>query len=236
MTRDDGTRAAYPRDAGRVGLATLAPPVRKMDTGRTCLDPRGPDMFEKFTDEARRVVVFAQEESGRLHHDYIGTEHLLLGLLRVEDGGAAAILADRRVDLAGARRRVEEIIGPGQAGDEADHIPFTPRAKKILEMALREAMELGQRHIGTEHLLLAMLREGGGVGARILQAYDVDLVSVRQRVAEGPGPAPQTPAGNPEAPAGPEPPVSSLLERLDRIEGLLAQMAARLAAIERRLD
>ena len=125
-------------------------------------------MFERFTDRARRVVVLAQEESQRLSHNYIGSEHLLLGLLAEREGVAARALESLNVTLTAAREQVEEIIGPGQQTPRG-HIPFTPRAKKILELSLREALTMGSEVIDTEHLLLGLIDEGDGVGAQILQ-------------------------------------------------------------------
>ena len=127
-------------------------------------------MFERFTDRARRVVVLAQDEARRLDHDYIGTEHLLLGLLHEGQGVAAQALDGLGVDLAEVRRRVEEIIGRGQHAPSG-HIPFTPRAKKVLELSLREALDLGHDYIGTEHILLGIVREGQGVAAQVLAAH-----------------------------------------------------------------
>nr|BFE80305.1 hypothetical protein GCM10020093_029060 [Planobispora longispora] len=124
-------------------------------------------MFERFTDRARRVVVLAQEEARRLKHDYIGTEHLLLGLIGEEDGIAARALQSFEISLEDVRRDVEEIIGQGST-TPSDHIPFTPRAKKVLELSLREALHLHHDYIGTEHILLGLVREEEGVAAQVL--------------------------------------------------------------------
>ena len=140
-------------------------------------------MFEKFTDRARRVVVLAQEESRLLDCEHIGTEHLLLGILREGEGAAALALAGLSLDLDQARRIVLELTGRGD-GAPSGHVPFTPRAKKVLELALREALEMGHDYIGTEHLLLGLLREGEGVGAQVLQRVGADLDTVRQQVIE----------------------------------------------------
>jgi Clp amino terminal domain, pathogenicity island component/ClpX C4-type zinc finger len=140
-------------------------------------------VFERFTDRARRVVVLAQEEARLLNHNYIGTEHLLLGLIHERDGVGARALASLGVSLAAARARVGEIIGTGGQAPSG-HIPFTPRAKKVLELSLREAMQLGHDHIGTEHVLLGIVREGEGVAAHVLVQLGADLSSVRQRVVE----------------------------------------------------
>ncbi len=140
-------------------------------------------MFERFTDKARRAVVLAQEEARTLDHNYIGTEHLLLGLLREEDGVAARALGSLGVSLEAVRRDVEAIIGRGEAVPKG-HIPFTPRAKKVLELALREALQLGHNYIGTEHILLGLVREGEGVAAQVLQKLGADLNRVRQTVVQ----------------------------------------------------
>ncbi len=124
-------------------------------------------MFERFTERARRVVVLAQEEARMLDHSYIGTEHILLGLAHEGDGVAAQVLGSLGLTLETARDQVEQMIGRGSAAPSG-HIPFTPRAKKVLELSLREALELKQSYIGTEHILLGLIREGHGVGARIL--------------------------------------------------------------------
>jgi len=125
-------------------------------------------MFERFTDQARRVVVLAQEEAHQLGHGYIGTEHILLGLLAEGDGLAAQALASLDITLDASRELVVEILGEG-TGQPAGHIPFTPRTKKVLELSLREAQRLGDNYIGTEHILLGMAREGEGVGAQVMQ-------------------------------------------------------------------
>jgi hypothetical protein len=140
-------------------------------------------VFERFTDRARRVVVLSQEEARRLNHNYIGTEHLLLGLIREEDSIAARAIASFHVSLADVRSKVEGIVGRGGTSPSG-HIPFTPRAKKVLELALREALALQHNYIGTEHMLLGVIREGEGVAAQVLRELDVDLVAVRQRVVE----------------------------------------------------
>jgi len=124
-------------------------------------------MFERFTNRARHAVVLAQEESRRLHHNYIGTEHVLLGLLGEPDGLAGRALTGLGVTLEGTRERVAAIVGTGTA-EPAGHIPFTPRAKKVLELSLREALRLGHNYIGTEHILLGLIREGDGVAAQVL--------------------------------------------------------------------
>jgi ATP-dependent Clp protease ATP-binding subunit ClpC len=140
-------------------------------------------MFERFTDRARRVVVLAQEESRLLHHDHIGTEHLLLGLIHERDGVAAVALETMGVDLATTRAEVEEMVGRGTAAPSG-HIPFTPPAKKVLELSLREALQLGHNYIGTEHLLLGLLREESGVAARVLAALGVDVSTTRRTVVD----------------------------------------------------
>ena len=140
-------------------------------------------MFERFTDRARRVVVLAQEEARMLSHNYIGTEHILLGLIHEGEGVAAKALESLGISLEAVRSQVEEIIGQGQQAPSG-HIPFTPRAKKVLELSLREALQLGHNYIGTEHILLGLIREGEGVAAQVLQKLGADLNRVRQTVIQ----------------------------------------------------
>jgi hypothetical protein len=140
-------------------------------------------MFERFTDRARRVVVLAQEEARMLSHNYIGTEHLLLGLIHEGEGVAARALEAMGISLEVVRLQVEEIIGQGQQ-EPSGHIPFTPRAKKVLELSLREATQLGHEYIGTEHILLGLVREGDGVAAQVLVKLGGDLNRVRLQVIE----------------------------------------------------
>ena len=140
-------------------------------------------MFERFTDRARRVVVLAQEEARMLNHNYIGTEHILLGLIHEGEGVAAKALESLGIALEGVRQQVEEIIGQGQQAPSG-HIPFTPRAKKVLELSLREALQLGHNYIGTEHILLGLIREGEGVAAQVLVKLGADLARVRQQVIQ----------------------------------------------------
>ncbi len=140
-------------------------------------------MFERFTDRARRVVVLAQEEARMLNHNYIGTEHILLGLIHEGEGVAAKALESLGISLEAVRSQVEEIIGQGQQAPSG-HIPFTPRAKKVLELSLREALQLGHNYIGTEHILLGLIREGEGVAAQVLMKLGADLSRVRQQVIQ----------------------------------------------------
>jgi ATP-dependent Clp protease ATP-binding subunit ClpA len=140
-------------------------------------------MFQRFTDRARRVVVLAQEEARNLNHDYVGTEHVLLGLIHEGEGVAAKALEAVGISLPGLRQKVEETVGQGQ-GSPSAHIPFTPRTKKVLELSLREAHMLGHDYIGTEHILLGLIREGDGVAAQVLVSLGADLNRVRQQVME----------------------------------------------------
>jgi ATP-dependent Clp protease ATP-binding subunit ClpC len=195
-------------------------------------------MFERFTDRARRVVVLAQEESQRLSHNYIGTEHLLLGLLAERDGVAARALESLNVTLTAAREQVEEIIGLGDQKPHG-HIPFTPRAKKILELSLREALTTGSEVIDTQHLLLGLIDEGDGVGAQILQRLDATAQAVRETVARlinaepeaaevtGPGAEPRAVSVSRQ--------VRIRVDALTEVRDLLLSMDRRLSAIERHL-
>ena len=140
-------------------------------------------VFERFTDRARHVVVYAQEEARMLNHNYIGTEHILLGLIHEGEGVAARALDVMSISLDAARARVEEIIGQGTQ-PPIGHIPFTPRGKKVLELSLREALQMGHNYIGTEHILLGLVREGEGVGAQVLREMGAELERVRQTVMQ----------------------------------------------------
>src|SRR5437899_12615895 len=190
-------------------------------------------MFERFTDRARRVVVLAQEEARLLNHNYIGTEHILLGLIHEGEGVAAKALESLGISLEAVRAQVEEIIGQG-GSSPSGHIPFTPRAKKVLELSLREALQLGHNYIGTEHILLGLIREGEGVAAQVLVKLGADLSRVRQQVIQllsgysGPGgqaeKAGATPGGS-----GQETPSGSLV--LDQFGRNLTQQAR-----EKKLD
>jgi ATP-dependent Clp protease ATP-binding subunit ClpA len=205
-------------------------------------------MFERFTDRARRVVVLAQHEARELGHNYIGTEHILLGLLREDQGVAAKALGELDIGLDAVRVEVLEIIGPGP-GVPTGHIPFTPRAKKVLELSLREALQFGHNYIGTEHILLGLIREGEGVAAQVLVKLGADLDRVRQqvvrllhgyqaRVAASAG-ASMEEAGLLGARASPVVALGIQLNTLsERVEAVMRRLAAidtRLAAIETRL-
>src|SRR5712671_5979166 len=184
-------------------------------------------MFERFTDRARRVVVLAQEEARMLNHNYIGTEHILLGLIHEGEGVAAKSLESLGISLEGVRSQVEEIIGQGQQAPSG-HIPFTPRAKKVLELSLREALQLGHNYIGTEHILLGLIREGEGVAAQVLVKLGADLSRVRQQVIQllsgYSGPGGQDPkAGSTPGGSGEQTPSGSLV--LDQFGRNLTQLA-----------
>jgi ATP-dependent Clp protease ATP-binding subunit ClpA len=140
-------------------------------------------MFERFTERARRVVVLAQDEARMLNHDWIGTEHLLLGLIGEGGGVAARALESLGISLDAVRRQVEEVIDQGEQAPP-EHMPFTPRAKKVLELAFREARALGHNYIGTEHLLLGLIREGDGVAAQVLVRLGADLNRAREQVIQ----------------------------------------------------
>ena len=175
-------------------------------------------MFERFTERARQVIVLAQEEARMLRHNYIGTEHLLLGLLREADGVAARVLGTLEVGLEEVRGEVTRIVGEGDHESQGQ-IPFTPRAKKVLELALREALSLGHNYIGTEHILLGLMRESEGVAARILNDLDVDADRARQevmRVLSGPSRRPSRSTAAPEPAEGKERKSSKVLDQFGR--------------------
>ncbi|MBV9663097.1 MAG: NDP-hexose 4-ketoreductase, partial [Actinobacteria bacterium] len=140
-------------------------------------------MFERFTDRARRVLVLAQEEARLLNHNFIGTEHILLGLIHEGEGVAAKALESLGISLEAVREKVEETIGPAGSSTTGSP-PFTPRAKKVLELSLREALQLSHSYIGTEHILLGIVREGEGVAAEILKSHAPDLLAVRMEVLD----------------------------------------------------
>jgi len=188
-------------------------------------------MFERFTNQARQVVVLAQEESRKLNHNYIGTEHLVLGLLHEGNGTGARALESMGITLEAAQHEVETRIGRGKQ-EQAGHIPFTARAKKSLELSLRESLALGQNYIGTGHLLLGLIRKGDGVGIEVLVSLGADLNVLRRRVVEllqddteqGAAPSPPrrgAPRGSARTP--------------ETIQALLGAIDARLSAIERHL-
>jgi ATP-dependent Clp protease ATP-binding subunit ClpA len=204
-------------------------------------------MFERFTEQSRRVVVLAQEESRMLRHNHIGSEHLLLGMLHEQGGTATDVLASAGITIEAARSQVGELAGPGDKLPTG-HIPFTQRAKKILELSLREALEQAKSYIGTEHILLALIRDADGTGARVLERLGVSLPALRQQVldaarAAAPGPATERQAehemwaadwrhaqGFPrEARLPPMPPPAALFRQL------LTPIDRRLAGIERHL-
>jgi Clp amino terminal domain, pathogenicity island component len=185
-------------------------------------------MFERFTDRARRVVVLAQEEARMLDHNYIGTEHILLGLIHEGEGVAAKALESLGISLEAVRQQVEQIIGRGKQAPASGRIPFTPRAKKVLELSLREALQLNHNYIGTEHILLGLIREGEGVAAQALVQLGADLDRVRRQVVR----LLHDQEGSPET-RGPFS-VSRSGERGEILKTLTA-ISDRLAAIERYL-
>ena len=196
-------------------------------------------MFERFSDRARRVVVLAQDEAKALNHNYIGTEHLLLGLVSEGEGVAAKALTSLGISLEAVRAQVEEIIGRGTT-TPTGHIPFTPRAKKVLELSLREALQMNHSYIGTEHLLLGLIREGEGVAAQVLIRLGADLNTVRNTVLQllqGDDGKQAATAGAPEA--GPSQSPATVLDQFGRNltqqarEGKLDPVIGREKEIER---
>src|SRR4051812_21051652 len=177
-----GAFGRHGRARGR-RAAPITLETRSSDRGANANERRIPTVFERFTDRARRVVVLAQEEARLLNHNYIGTEHILLGLIHEGEGVAAKALESLGISLEAVRAQVEEIIGHGGTAPSG-HIPFTPRAKKVLELSLREALQLGHNYIGTEHILLGLIREGEGVAAQVLVKLGADLSRVRQQVIQ----------------------------------------------------
>ncbi|HEX7560566.1 MAG TPA: Clp protease N-terminal domain-containing protein, partial [Candidatus Humimicrobiaceae bacterium] len=140
-------------------------------------------MFERFTERARKVVVRAQDEARFLKQNYIGTEHLLLGLIGEKEGIAAKVLVSLNISLEDIKNAIRESVTEGTS-EAYEHIPFTPRAKKVLELSLREALQMGHTYIGTEHILLGLLREGEGVAARVLSSFGVGLESIKEKIRE----------------------------------------------------
>src|SRR4030067_1200354 len=140
-------------------------------------------MFERFTERARKVVVKAQDEARFLKQNYIGTEHILLGLINEKEGMAARVFYELNVSFDNIRSAVREVVNEGTS-ESYEHIPFTPRAKKVLELSLREALQMGHNYIGTEHILLGLLKEGEGVAARVLNSMGVTLDNVKEKVKE----------------------------------------------------
>jgi ATP-dependent Clp protease ATP-binding subunit ClpA len=190
-------------------------------------------MFERYTERARRVVVLAQQEARLLDQSGIGTEHILLGLIHETEGLAAQALESMGVSLEAARQRVEEITGPG-CGAPPGHIPYTPQAKKVLELSLREALHLGHNNIGTEHILLGLIRSGEGVAAQVLAALGADKNLLRQRVIR------LLQQGGQEPGTGHPGPRTGLFQRTDgglppEVRSQVESMAARLSPIERRV-
>jgi ATP-dependent Clp protease ATP-binding subunit ClpA len=183
-------------------------------------------MFERFTDRARRVVVLAQEEARMLNHNYIGTEHILLGLIHEGDGVAARALESLGISLDAVRQQIEEIIGQGQQAPSG-HIPFTPRAKKVLELSRRESAQLGHNYIGTEHILLGLIREGDGVAAQVLVTLGADLNRVRLQVIE------LISGGQRQPQPGRRPPREGAI--ITELQARLLAVEGRLAAVEQRL-
>lgn len=192
-------------------------------------------MFERFTDRARRVVVLAQEEARLLNHHHIGTEHLLLGLVREEEGLAAHVLVSLGLRLDVVRERVAAIVGPGEKAQPSGHIPFTPRAKRVLELSLPEALQLGHDYIGTEHILLGLVEEGGGVAVRVMTDLELDVAGIRSEVIRA---LPEVRAaienvGLARTRRAARLPEAELIESLSEP---VAQLSARLARVEARLS
>jgi ATP-dependent Clp protease ATP-binding subunit ClpC len=189
-------------------------------------------MFERFTDRAQRAVVLAQEEARMLNHDHIGSEHLLLGLAHERDGVAARALTSLGITEEAVRQRVEEIVGRGKRAPQATHIPFAPPAKKAMELSLREALQLGHNYIGTEHLLLGLIRQGEGPAAEALARLGAEPAAVRRQVIkllhrEQERPGAGRPAPGPGEAGGTRRQLSEILGRLDSLESRLSALELR---------
>lgn len=193
-------------------------------------------MFERFTDRARRVIVLAQDDARRLHHAQIGAEHLLLGLTDAGEGTAVRTLAHFGVTPSTVRADVESRLEPGEPARAVGHIPFAAQAKRVLELSLREAIELGHRHIGTEHFLLGLLRQPESLAADVLRARGVEHDQARRWITESVDDVPGAETGS-RGPVGrPGRGQINLRERFDRIESRLSELTERLEALERRVQ
>jgi ATP-dependent Clp protease ATP-binding subunit ClpC len=190
-------------------------------------------LFERFTERARQVVVLAQDEARALRHNYIGTEHLLLGLLREEEGIAARVLDSLDVTYEEVRAQVARIVGEGDEPLVSGQIPFTPRAKRVLELALREALSVGHPYLGTEHLLLGLVRENQGVAARILLDFDADAEKIRNEIIRSLSGPPMRPGSQAQLRAELEEVRAAKEEALEAKE---YETAAHLRDLERRLQ
>jgi ATP-dependent Clp protease ATP-binding subunit ClpC len=190
-------------------------------------------MFERFTEKAIKVIMLAQEEARRLGHNFVGTEQILLGLIGEGTGIGPKVLKSMNVNLKDARIEVEKIIGRG-SGFVAVEIPFTPRAKRVLELSLEEARQLGHNYIGTEHLLLGLIREGEGVAARVLEKLEVDLSKVRSQIIRSLGESPDV-ASNTSANRSKTPTLEEFGTNLTQkaAEGRLDPVVGRAKEIER---
>ncbi|MFA6582935.1 MAG: Clp protease N-terminal domain-containing protein, partial [Elusimicrobiaceae bacterium] len=193
-------------------------------------------MGTRFTDRAQKVILIAQEEAKRLNHDYVGTEHILLGLVMLGEGIAAQVLASQGVEFKKVRMEIEKIVGTGDSTSQYGEIPFTPRAKKVLEYAVEEAQQMGHSYIGTEHILLGLIREEEGVAARVLENIGLNPADVRETVMEYIGEGPQESASKPNEPearkkAEPKKKAKSNTPTLDEFARDLTQQAA-----EKKLD
>jgi ATP-dependent Clp protease ATP-binding subunit ClpC len=193
-------------------------------------------MFERFTGRAQRAMVLAQEEAGMLNHNHIGTEHLLLGLIHEGEGVAAQALESLGISLQAVRQQVEEVIGQGPYAP-AGPIPFTPRAKKVLELSRREALAMGHNYVGTEHILLGLLREGDGVAAQVLVRMGADLNRVRQQVIQllaGHQDKDEPKSGRAARRAGKagrqQGPLPQILQRVESIDSRLSAIGQRVGA------
>lgn len=191
------------------------------------------DLFERFNDNARRVIVTAQAEAMALNHHYLGTEHILLALLRDSDGVAAKVLESLGADLLVIRRQVEDAVGRGQQIPRG-HIPLTARAKSVIELSMREALQVGHNYVGTEHLLLGLIREGEGVASQVLASAGVDTRRVRQEIIEALAGHEEREPDRVDGTAAWD--AEEVVARLAGIEAALRELTETVEALRRRLD